>query len=150
MYSLIILNIKQKKNDRYYYKIIEDLSSIIDEYKFLNKKLYLDKNLTHIHLYKDNEFFGVILYLRKEKEFNVKLIKLKDYKDLDYILYDLYNELYKRFNPLTFKVKLTKVMINNLKVFSLDKKEKLGNSYLVLIDENPSKISKRFKSIYSK
>ena len=41
-------------------------------------------------------------------------------------------------------------MINNLKVFSLDKKEKLGNSYLVLIDENPSKISKRFKSIYSK
>ena len=141
---------KIEKNDRYYYKIIEDLSSIIDEYKFLNKKLYLDKNLTHIHLYKDNKFFGVILYLRKEKEFNVKLIKLKDYKDLDYILYDLYNELYKRFNPLTFKVKLTKVMINNLKVFSLDKKEKLGNSYLVLIDENPSKISKRFKNIYSK
>lgn len=141
---------KIERNEKYYYKIIEDLSSIIDEYKFLNKKLYLDKNLTHIHVYKDNKFFGVILYLKKNKEFTIKLIKLKDYIDLDYILYDLYNEIYKKYNPITFRLRLTKVIEKHLKAFTLNKKEKLGNSYLVLIDENPAKISKRLKSINSK
>lgn len=141
---------KIERNEKYYYKIIEDLSSIIDEYKFLNKKLYLDKNLTHIHVYKDNKFFGVILYLKKDKEFTIKLIKLKDYSDLDYILYDLYNEIYKKYNPITFRLRLTKVIEKHLKAFTLNKKEKLGNSYLVLIDENPAKISKRLKSINSK
>lgn len=141
---------KIERNEKYYYKIIEDLSSIIDEYKFLNKKLYLDKNLTHIHVYKDNKFFGVILYLKKDKEFTIKLIKLKDYIDLDYILYDLYNEIYKKYNPITFRLRLTKVIEKHLKAFTLNKKEKLGNSYLVLIDENPAKISKRLKSINSK
>lgn len=141
---------KIERNEKYYYKIIEDLSSIIDEYKFLNKKLYLDKNLTHIHVFKDNKFFGVILYLKKNKEFTIKLIKLKDYSDLDYILYDLYNEIYKKYNPITFRLRLTKVIEKHLKAFTLNKKEKLGNSYLVLIDENPAKISKRLKSINSK
>lgn len=141
---------KIERNEKYYYKIIEDLSSIIDEYKFLNKKLYLDKNLTHIHVYKDNKFFGIILYLKKDKEFTIKLINLKDYSDLDYILYDLYNEIYKKYNPITFRLKLTKVIEKHLKAFTLNKKEKLGNSYLVLIDENPAKISKRLKSINSK
>lgn len=141
---------KIERNEKYYYKIIEDLSSIIDEYKFLNKKLYLDKNLTHIHVYKDNKFFGVILYLKKDKEFTIKLIKLKDYSDIDYILYDLYNEIYKKYNPITFRLRLTKVIEKHLKAFTLNKKEKLGNTYLVLIDENPAKISKRLKSINSK
>ena len=141
---------KIERNEKYYYKIIEDSSSIIDEYKFLNKKLYLDKNLTHIHVYKDNKFFGVILYLKKDKEFTIKLIKLKDYSDIDYILYDLYNEIYKKYNPITFRLRLTKVIEKHLKAFTLNKKEKLGNSYLVLIDENPAKISKRLKSINSK
>lgn len=141
---------KIEKNEKYYYKIIEDSSSIIDEYKFLNKKLYLDKNLTHIHVYKDNKFFGVIIYLKKDKEFTIKLIKLKDYSDLDYILYDLYNEIYKKYNPIIFRIRLTKVIEKHLKAFTLDKKEKLGNTYLVLIDENPAKISKRLKNINSK
>ena len=130
---------------KYYFKHTEDLESLIKEMKFLKSKSIPKSNMHHLHYYKNNKLIGIINILKENRNFTIKLLKFNNYKDIDIILYDLYEKIYSKFNPINFNIELNNEILKSIKYLPYKNKKKLGNKYLISLTENPVYLLKELK-----
>lgn len=132
----------------FYFKHVEKIEDLINEMRFLKTSKLPQKNLYHLHYFdnKNNKMVGIINIEKKDKQFILKEFSFKENSPIELIIYDLYNRVYLKYNPLKFYLKINKKTLNNLTHFPYKSIKKLGNKYLILIDENPVFISKALKN----
>ena len=130
---------------KYYFKHVEDLESLIKEMKFLKIKNIPKANLYHLHYYKNDTLLGIINIAKNDRNFTIKILKFKNYKDIDIILYDLYEKIYSKYNPINFDIEIDIQALKTIKFLPYKNKKKLGSKYLISLIDNPVYLLKELK-----